>query len=389
MTIQDQRQRQDIGHAGNGKNNMDWKKWRNFSNEEKEILKEGIGTGAMTGVSVLDAISKLDSYADKTWIFFDTESTGFDQNKDQVTEIAAIAVKPNNWIEPKIIGTYHEKIKLNPDILRRLKDPESPERKEWEKAQAKQYNPLKKPQDVLGMTRYGERGVKYKDEQMTLDEFRNFILDFDDPVLVAQNASHDMKFVNGRIRQKLPKIPVIDTVPLLKFQLIPLLQALTDEENIQINVLPNLPEDKKDEFLQIFNMASNVLSTISGRSGPSASLGKIADAFEINADEWHNALADTKMLIEVFKKTYNTLLLIKKYGVKTFAYHLKAVKKQRYIMKKRKKTLQEMEPYQKHVTAKHPAAKKRLIGHGQNKDKSSPYKLKLSYKRGKSAPPGG
>ena len=200
---------------------MDWKEWRNFLKEEKQIVQE-ISAGKMMGISVLEAIEKLDELADKTWIFFDTESTGFDQNKDQVTEIAAIAVEPNNWQDPKTVGTYHEKIKLNPDILRRLKDPESPERIEWEKAQQKQYKPLDKPQDVLSMTRYGEKGVDYKDEQMTLEEFRKFIVQFDNPVLVAQNASHDMKFVNGRIRQKLPKIPVVDTVPLLKFQLIPL-----------------------------------------------------------------------------------------------------------------------------------------------------------------------
>ena len=315
---------------------MDWKEWRDFLKEEKQIVQE-ISAGKMTGISVLDALSSLDNLSDKTWIFFDTESTGFDQNKDQVTEIAAIAVEPNNWENPKIIGTYHEKIKLNPDILRRLKDPESPERIEWEKAQAKQYKRLEKPQDVLSMTRYGEKGVDYKDEQMTLEDFRKFILGFNEPVLVAQNASHDMKFVNGRLRQKLPKIPVIDTVPLLKFQLIPLLQSITDIENLSKNVLPNLPEDKKEEFMKIYNMASNVLDKISGRGGPSASLGKIADAFEINADEWHNALADTKMLIDVYKKTYNTLQLIKQYNVKTFTNHLKAVKKHRYMMKMRKR----------------------------------------------------
>jgi len=49
--------------------------------------------------------------------------------------------------------------------------------------------------------------------------------------------------------------------------------------------------------------------------------------------------------------------------------------------------LQEMEPYQKTVTAKHPAAKQRLTGQGSVKDKSTPYKLKLSTKRAKSAPP--
>jgi hypothetical protein len=48
----------------------------------------------------------------------------------------------------------------------------------------------------------------------------------------------------------------------------------------------------------------------------------------------------------------------------------------------------EMEPYQRMVTAKHPAAKERLTGGGEVKDKSTPYKIKLSLKRGKSAPPG-
>ena len=48
----------------------------------------------------------------------------------------------------------------------------------------------------------------------------------------------------------------------------------------------------------------------------------------------------------------------------------------------------EMEPYQRMVTAKHPAAKERLTGGGEVKDKSTPYKVKLSLKRGKSAPPG-
>ena len=321
---------------------MDWKEWRKFLKEEKQVVQE-ISVGKMTGVDVPEALAKLDAIADKTWIFFDTETTGFDQKKDQVTELAAIAVEPNDWQDPKIVGTYHEKIKLNPDILRRLKDPESPERIEWEKDQAKQRKPLKKPQDVLKFTRYGEKGVDFKDEQETFEEFRKFITQFKDPVLVAQNASFDMKFVNGRIKQKLPKLPVIDTVPVLKFQLIPLLQALTDIDNISKNVLPDLPEDKKEEFMNIYKMASFALDKINTRFGPSASLGNVAAAFEINTDEWHNALADTKMLIEVFKKTYNTLQLIKKYGVETFTHHLKAVKsfkaaeRRRKFMTKRKK----------------------------------------------------
>jgi hypothetical protein len=58
------------------------------------------------------------------------------------------------------------------------------------------------------------------------------------------------------------------------------------------------------------------------------------------------------------------------------------------IQKKAMKLKEEMEPYQRIVTAKHPAAKARLTKGGKVKDKSTPYKVKLSLKRGKSAPPG-
>ena len=48
----------------------------------------------------------------------------------------------------------------------------------------------------------------------------------------------------------------------------------------------------------------------------------------------------------------------------------------------------EMEPYQKEMHKKHPIWKKRLTQGGTVKDKSTPYKKKISLKRGKSAPPG-
>lgn len=40
---------------------MDWKEWRNFLKEEKEIVKE-ISVGKMTGVSVPEALAKLDRF---------------------------------------------------------------------------------------------------------------------------------------------------------------------------------------------------------------------------------------------------------------------------------------------------------------------------------------
>jgi hypothetical protein len=50
--------------------------------------------------------------------------------------------------------------------------------------------------------------------------------------------------------------------------------------------------------------------------------------------------------------------------------------------------VQEEEPYQKEMRKKHPKWKKNLIGKGGNKYKAAPFKLKVSMKRSKSAPPG-
>ena len=50
--------------------------------------------------------------------------------------------------------------------------------------------------------------------------------------------------------------------------------------------------------------------------------------------------------------------------------------------------LDEMEPYQQKMHDKHPRWKARLTRGGKVRDPSTPYKFKLSLKRGKSAPPG-
>lgn len=304
---------------------MDWKSWKKF------VLNEGISKGSMIGTSVQETLKMLEKYSDNTWIFFDTESTGLDQNKDQVTEVAGIAVSINDWMNPEIVETYHEKIKLNPDILRRLNEPDSEERKEWELDQSKAYRPFKRPQDVLSMTRYGERGRAFQDEQNALEGFKQFVLEQNNPILVAQNATHDMKFINGRIQEKLPRLPVIDTVPLIKFQLIPLLLAVGDKKNLKRIELHNMEQEKKQKFKQIYLDSKKILDKIKTKSGYSASLGGVAKGMQINADEWHNALADTKMLIDVFKRTVEILRIIEDYDLKTYFHHVNIVKKDRSL----------------------------------------------------------
>ena len=82
-------------------------------------------------------------------------------------------------------ASFNKKIKLDPDTLEAI----SQQSTKPEDVKGKSI------QDLLSMTRYGESGKKYDDEQAVLDQFFEFISSFPNPLLVAQNASFDMKFV--------------------------------------------------------------------------------------------------------------------------------------------------------------------------------------------------
>jgi len=68
--------------------------------------------------------------------------------------------------------------------------------------------------------------------------------------------------------------------------------------------------------------------------------------------------------------------------------NLSEAQKVQIQIEKARELVQEIEPYQKEMRRKHPKWKKRLIGMGDNKYKGGPYKIKVSMKRSKSAPPG-
>jgi len=68
--------------------------------------------------------------------------------------------------------------------------------------------------------------------------------------------------------------------------------------------------------------------------------------------------------------------------------NLSEAQKVQIQIEKARELVQEIEPYQKEMRRKHPTWKKRLIGMGGNKYKGGPYRLKVSMKRSKSAPPG-
>lgn len=258
-------------------------KWQKFLCEIKGTSYIGKGPA--------EVLSMLDDLGSRVWIFFDTETTGLRAKREQLTEIAAIAINPNDWLDKaQIMDTFHIKIKLTDDLKARLNDLDSEQRKAWEKQNAKSWKPLKEPQDILRMTQYGDKNMKPIDQQQALSEFREFIAGFNEPILVAQNATFDMGFINTLSKEKLPRYKVIDTLQLLDHQIQPVLNVLSTG-NFE-------PFDVK-----IQKRANDILKIM----GKSSSLGKVADAYGISAQNWHRAIDDVKMLMDVYKKIVDTL----------------------------------------------------------------------------------
>jgi len=246
---------------------------------KKEIIKES----RYFGMSIPQVLAFFDTFSDNTWIFFDTETMGFKPHEQQLTEIGAVAVNPRGWTgDPEILGQFNEKITLQPDTVEQLRQDKalSPEER------AARGRNLTSP-EILSMTRYGESGGTYKDEQEVLDGFLAFVSSFPSPVLVAQNASFDMEYISVRSGGKLGRLPVIDTMRIMQLFLIPALRAMRDDDG--------------DEA------AGELLSKMKRRGRYSASMGVVSGAYGVSIDEWHNALADVKMLMALFQHVIDSL----------------------------------------------------------------------------------
>ena len=86
--------------------------------------------------------------------------------------------------------------------------------------------------------------------QEALDRFFEFIDSFPNPLLVAQNASFDLRFINVRSGGKLPNHSVLDTMQLMQQYLIPLLktQSKAKEGDPAARELLNKLYVKKEEL---------------------------------------------------------------------------------------------------------------------------------------------
>jgi DNA polymerase III epsilon subunit-like protein len=241
----------------------------------------------LSGRTIKGVLDLLDGYADNTWIFFDTETTGIHPGSAQLTEIGAIAVDPNAWAaDASVLGEFNEKIKLEQETLDKIAR---------QKARGVEDEGARKKMsvtDILSMTRYGDSDGDYGLEQEVLDRFLEWIESFPNPLLVAQNARFDMRFISVRSEGELPTYPVLDTQELMKLYLVPLLKTQAAAEG---------GDTQAQELL-------DKLYVNKGNWGyHSVSMGVVSQAYGIDIEDWHNALADVKMMMEMYKSVVDTI----------------------------------------------------------------------------------
>lgn len=334
--------------------------WRGF----KTLLNERVKPESSYPTTYQSLRQMIEELSDKTWIFFDTETTGLfmEEPYSAITQIAAIKVKINNFDPTKdieIVEKFNRLIELPERSIRYIRD----EEKNWEQTMARwkakeeekklqfdekenalaQSKPNYKPKQykyglppypvlkALNMTGYktpeeiseeygvtiislSEEDMKtnpaYHDNERTyyvptqvLQEFAEFCSPTEDILMVAQNAPFDVKYINVAFRRaglEVPNDEVLDTVTIFKKFLTPVVSDL--ESKLSNN---QIPEDQVEEATNIVNNLIKVSE--GGRKSSTVSLGPITKAFNVKDEGWHNALADVVMLAKVMKQIINFL----------------------------------------------------------------------------------
>lgn len=229
------------------------------------------GTGKAKYLKPLKEL--LDGLSRETFIFFDTETSGLDQHKDQVTEIAAICVRGPDFQE---VDSMQGRATLGESTLRRIDEQKAGR----ELPKDKRHMTV---EDVLKMNKYYESGLEERPEQDILKEFKDFC-GRHNGLIVGHNAEFDMRMVGTRVGH-VPCRGVWDTMLFAKFFFHPMLLAL---------------EEAGDEE------AKKILTAIRNSKGrPQSTLGKVLEALGETIEGWHTALADVRSTVKAFRGILN------------------------------------------------------------------------------------
>jgi DNA polymerase III epsilon subunit-like protein len=231
--------------------------------------KISIGMGRLTK-TFKQVVSDLGG---KTWIVFDTETTGFKPTATtMITELAAVAIDIDSG---KKVGEYHAKAKLTKAV------------KELLRKQASGDKPKKgmTVADIFKMTRYGDKNAPFKPLKDVVTGFVDFVKKHQNPILVAHNAKFDMMQVNVALKKlgekPLPRVKVYDTVSMARIYVYPLARALQKSGN-----------ERAQKMVDAFFSGGKF----------SARLENLGKVFDVKADHWHSGISDTLQLARILWK---------------------------------------------------------------------------------------
>ena len=226
------------------------------------------------GKSIPEFLSWLDSKSSKIFVILDSETTGLpsDPHEIQLTQLSCLVVsydyKNNSFNE---IDSFDKKIKLTKNTLSLMKDKES------------------RISKVLSFNHYGKKGIEYHNEESVLEEFFEFIGQYNDPILIIQNAEFDMRYLNTRNPIVRFNNEVLDTKQVLQLFYLPLLQKLAETDKEYFNMINKIGTSDRDSGLI------------------SSSMSKIGPALGINMSGYHDALTDCRLTLQMLRKIISFL----------------------------------------------------------------------------------
>lgn len=243
-------------------------------------------TKKLCNITIRNLLDNYLNFESATLIFVDLETLGVNPTYEceQITEMAAWAI---NGEDLTVMGKLNYKVRLLKSSETLLGDANSIEREAWEYRQSRRgKNAILNPHDVLKMTKYHKITAEVLGEKDALLRLSEFVSSYDNQILVAHNVGFDMKFIVRRCAKydcEFPTTKVFDTLTLSRYFFTPALQTLVGDERAKMLV--------------------KSLTRVTGRRRYiSSRLGDLAIGFGISADNWHTAVADVEMMLNVVRK---------------------------------------------------------------------------------------